>query len=108
MNGRGVLYHEGILFTAATDKGEALRKYINTIGYIPKSVMFINDKYSHIVPVAEFCEGANIPFIGLRYAYLDEKVANFPRQVALVQFYNFGRILTDEAAKRFIMEPAKN
>ncbi len=108
MNERGVLYRDGVLFTANTHKGEALRKYLQTIGYTPKSIMFINDKYSHIVPVEEFCDGANIPFVGLRYSHVDEKVKNFPHQIALVQFYNFGHILSDDAAARIVSDHLKN
>lgn len=106
-NGRGVLYHTGVLFTANTHKGEALRKYLQHIGLNPTSVMFINDKYSHIVPVEEFCESENIPFIGLRYSYLDEKVKSFPHQIALVQFYNFGHIMSDDAAERVLHDHLK-
>ncbi len=107
MNGRGVLYRDGILFTANTHKGEALRKYLEIVGFTPTSIMFINDKYSHIVPVAEYCEGISMPFVGLRYGYVDQKVNNFPKDIAMVQYYNFGHIMSDEAADRVLHEHLK-
>ena len=102
MNERGILFRSGILFTAATHKGEALRMLLKRAGYQAKSVMFVNDKYSHIVPIEEVCEGEEIPFIGLRYGHVDEKVKNFPEQIGEVQFYHFGHILTDDAAERIL------
>ena len=104
MNKRGVLFRGGTLFTAASHKGEALRKLLDAAGYQPTSVMFINDKYSHLVPVEEYCSQYGIPFVGIRYGYTDEKVKNFRKQIAEVQFYHFGHILSDEAAERILHE----
>ena len=104
MNERGVLFRGGALFTAATHKGEALRKLLEAADHRPDSIMFINDKYSHLVPVEEFCTQAGIPYCGLRYGYTDEKVKNFRKQIAEVQFYHFGHILSDDAAERILHE----
>ena len=104
MNERGVLFRGGILFTAATHKGLALKKFLETIGFQPGSVLFINDKRSHLMPVEQVCNEDQIPFKGLRYGYLDEKVKNFRKQIAEVQFYFFGHILSDEAAFRILHE----
>src|SRR4051812_39411252 len=49
LNGQnGVLYRQGILFTSGTPKGEALIKFLDTVGYHPKRVVFINDKKNHL------------------------------------------------------------
>lgn len=104
MNERGVLFHKGSLFTAATHKGEALHKFLEISGYQPSSVMFINDKYSHLIPVEEYCSQSGIPFVGLRYGHTDEKVKNFCKQIADVQFYHFGHILSNESAERILHE----
>lgn len=103
-NGRGVLFRGGILFTAATHKGEALKRFLEEAEFLPSKVIFVNDKYSHIVPVEEVCEELGIPFVGLRYGFLDQKVRNFREQVAKVQYYFFGHILSDEAAERILNE----
>lgn len=103
-NERGVLFRGGALFTAATHKGKALEKLLEAVDLKPSSILFINEKLSHILPVEDFCEKANIPFVGLRYGHTDEKVKNFRKQIAEVQFYHFGHILSNEAADRILHE----
>lgn len=107
MNGLAVLYRQGILFTANTDKGEALRKFLSAISYSPQCIIFINDKGSHIVPVENFCSQAKTPFIGLRYGYLDNRVRNFRPEIAEVQFECFGHILSDESANILLQKTCK-
>lgn len=97
-NGQGVLFRHGILFTAGSDKGAALEKFLKAIDMKPKSIVFINDKASHIAPVAKFCNKEKIPFTGLRYGLLDDRVANFRKDIAAVQLHHFGHILSDEQA----------
>lgn len=104
MNTRGVLFRGGILFTAGTHKGKALFKFLDRINDQPKSVLFINDKATHLAQIEETCEERGVPFIGLRYGYLDEKVKNFRKQIAEVQSYFFGHIMSDEAAERYLHE----
>lgn len=95
---RGVLYRKGILFTAGAHKGKALATFLAEMEELPKKILFINDKRSHIAEVEEACLALNIPFVGLRYGYLDEKVAGFSPQLAEIQWSHFGKILSDEEA----------
>jgi len=95
---KGVLFHEGILFTTATHKGVAFFKLLDQIQYEPSHVVFINDKATHIRDLEETCEERNVPFVGLRYGFLDAKVKTFQMDVAEIQFQNFGKLLTDEEA----------
>lgn len=104
MNKQGVLFRGGTLFTAGTHKGDALEKFLKAIDYQPSSIIFINDKYSHLLPVEEYCSKFEIPFTGIRYGFLDEKVKNFRKQIAEIQFYHFGHILSDKAAERILHE----
>jgi len=97
-SGRGVLFHEGILFTAASHKGNAFFKFLNQIGYTPSHVVFINDKATHIREIEEICEDLEVPFIGLRYGFLDEKVKNYQKNIAEIQYKYFNHILTDDEA----------
>lgn len=92
MNGLGVLFRQGVLFTADTHKGNALEKFLAATHYKPKAIVFINDKASHLEPCEEFCQRAQIPFIGLRYGYLDEKLKCFRPDIAEIQFEKFGSI----------------
>lgn len=98
-NGQGVLFRQGILFTAGSHKGKALDKFLQTTGIQPKRIVFINDKEDHLTPVDQFCQHAGIPFTGLRYGYLDEWVAGFRKDITAVQFVHFGHILSDEEAE---------
>ncbi len=95
---RGILFRNGILFTAGTHKGTAFLRLFE--GQLPKKVIFINDKKSDLAQVEEICEQMGIPFLGLRYGFLDEKVKNFSEELAAVQWEHFGTLLSDEAARQ--------
>ncbi|MCC5831983.1 MAG: DUF2608 domain-containing protein [Chlamydiales bacterium] len=86
---QGVLFRNGILFTSGTHKGEALFSFLDRIGYMPKHIIFINDKASHLRPVEEAAQERGVEFIGLRYAYSDPKKAAFDKQIASYQFIPF-------------------
>lgn len=97
-----ILYRKGILFTSGTHKGEALHRFFDTIDYPAMDVMFINDKLNHLTPVEEMCLREEIGFYGLRYGKTDERVKNFNRDIADVQFKHFGKILSDDEAKELL------
>lgn len=100
----GVLFRGGVLFTAGTDKGAALCKFLAQSHYCPKKIVFINDKAAHIQEVEKYCDANNIPFIGIRYGYTDEKVKNFRREIADIQREHFGHIISDEAAEKLLQQ----
>lgn len=103
----GVLYRKGILFTSGTVKGTALTTFLDNIHYHPKHIVFINDKKTHLHDVEKSVESRNIPFTGLRYSYSDERVANFCKEIAEIQWTHstFGRILSDEEAAVLLNKP---
>lgn len=96
--GKGVLFHDGILFTTATHKGNAFFKLLDELELKATHVVFINDKASHIKQLEETCIQKNVPFIGLRYGFLDEKVKSFKAELADIQFKQFGNILSNDEA----------
>lgn len=104
LNGHGVLYREGLLFTSGTPKGPALLKFLDLIGYQPKCVVFINDKQTHLQDVEQALQNRGIEFIGLRYSYGDERVARFNKKIADIQWdsSSFSRILSDEEAEKIL------
>ncbi len=104
MNGRGVLYRHGILFTSGTPKGPALEKLLKAMNYRPKKIVFINDKETHLLDVAESAKKLGIDFTGLRYSYSDERVAHFSPELAEVEFHfsTISHLLTDEEAKSLL------
>lgn len=93
----GVLFFEGILFTNGTHKGDALSKFCNLINYMPKKIVFVNDKLTHLKDIEEFCHANNIPFIGLRYGAADDFRKNFNMEIADKQSSNLNlkKISTD-------------
>ena len=101
---RGVLYHHGILFTSGTSKGEALLQLLDLIDYHPKKIVFINDKKTHLQDVEKSATSRNINFVGLRYSYSDERVANFSPEIADAQwkYSSFDHLLSDEEALDFM------
>ncbi|MCB1149869.1 MAG: DUF2608 domain-containing protein [Chlamydiia bacterium] len=100
MNGRGVLFRGGTLFTANTHKGKALFTFLDEAGYKPQRILFINDKRSHILPIEEWADQRGVPFIGLRYGFLDEKVKNLNLEITEIQWEHFGHILSDAEAQK--------
>lgn len=94
LNERGVLFRQGILFTAGTHKGKAFLHLMEK--ELPKKVLFINDKESHLRQVEESCLRAGIDFLGLRYGFLDEKVNGLCPKLVAVQWEHFGKLMSDE------------
>ncbi len=97
-----IIYKDGILFNSATHKGDALVEFFRQIDFIPKKVVFINDKHKHLASVEEGCNRLGIPFVGLRVNYLDKVVASFDPQIAKVQADTFFNILSDAQAALMI------
>lgn len=101
--GQGVLYRKGVLFTSGSPKGAALKNFLDAIGYTPSSVLFINDKKTHLEDLAGGIP-SHIPFTGLRYGYCDERVKAFSHEIAEIQWTHssFDHILSDEEAKKLM------
>lgn len=100
----GVVFKNGILFTGGLCKGESLGKLLKQFNKRPESILFIDYKAKHLIEVEKYCMKEHIPFTGLRYAYLDERVAKFNSELADIQWRHFGRILSDEDAKKLLDE----
>jgi hypothetical protein len=104
MNGQGVLYRKGILFTSGTVKGTALLHLLDHLGYAPKRIVFINDKEKHLKDIEDAVISRNIEFIGLRYSYSDARVNAFRPEIAEIQwkYSSFAHILSDAEAEQLL------
>jgi phosphoglycolate phosphatase-like HAD superfamily hydrolase len=90
---------KGIIFVdAGVDKGPALLAYLNKLKVMPKRIVFIDDKLSHIQNVSMALEPFDIHFVGIRFGGADEKVRSFNPKIADLQLEHFHRILSDEQA----------
>jgi len=96
----GVLYKKGILFAKGIEKGKVLAQFLKKIKFMPKSIVFIDDKLKHLDEVEKFCDKFKIKFLGLRYGYLDEKVKNFQGLVCDMQYKKLKNILSDAEAEK--------
>lgn len=102
IDGQGVLFRTGILFTAGAHKGKALFSLFEKLAYKPKCILFINDKRSHLLDIEETAKEQGVAFIGLRYAYSDAYKEAFDAEIAHFQFTHstFTHILSDEEARK--------
>jgi hypothetical protein len=105
---QGILYREGVLFTAGSNKGQALFKLLDQIEYHPEAIIFVNDKATHLRDVELACIDKGIPFLGLRYGFLDQKVKNFRQDLADKQLEHFGHILSNEEAEKLLKAPVED
>lgn len=91
--------HSGIIWTAGSHKGECLVEYLDHLQWKPTHVVFIDDKKDHLYNVENALQKRQIPFIGIRYGYLDAKVKAFNPQISAIQLEYFNKILSDEDAQ---------
>jgi hypothetical protein len=102
LNPWGILFRQGIMFTAGTHKGKALGFLLDELQLNPSRIVFVNDKESHIQQLQETVDARNIPFLGLRYGAVDDWVASFNPAIADVQWEQFGHIISDEQAAKLL------
>jgi phosphoglycolate phosphatase-like HAD superfamily hydrolase len=95
---QAVLFLQGVLYTSGVGKADALFALLDRDGHRPKRIVLIDDKIHHLRDVEDACAARKIPFVGLRYGYLDEKVRMFPAEIADAQWKAFAQILSDEEA----------
>ncbi len=79
------LYENGIIFCGGKDKGACFKAFLDATGFNPKHVVMADDKLKHLEHVKAVAESSNIRFNGIRYGYLDAKVAGFDIQEAHMQ-----------------------
>jgi hypothetical protein len=71
------LYVDGIIFCGNYNKGEVLVSWLKQIDYQPSKVIFVDDKLKNVKSVERALHKRDFPFYGLRYANLDDRVAQF-------------------------------
>ncbi len=83
-------YKHGILFCSNNHKGDALiallarEEMYNKEFRYPKKIVCIDDKEKNVKSIEEEAKKLGIAFVGLRYAYLDEKVTTFELTKAMI------------------------
>jgi len=92
-------YKQGIIFVGqGMEKGPCLLAYLKKLDKMPKQIVMIDDKMSHVQNIAKTIEPLGISFVGIRYGGADEKVKAFNPKIAEIQLEHFQKILSDEQA----------
>lgn len=96
-------YFGGIFFADVESKGEYLLKLFQDSPQLPKKVIFVDDKLSHVESVAAALDQLGINHECYWYTATDDKASRFDPLIANVQLYHFWisggkRIVSDEEA----------
>lgn len=94
-------YFQGILFADTDLKGEFLRKLFSDPSKYPNKVVFIDDKESQNLSVAQLCHELGIDHLCFSYAVTEAKSLKFDALIANVQLYHFilsSTMLSDQDA----------
>jgi hypothetical protein len=71
-------YHEGVLYCGGVNpKGRTLETLLKSTSYMPEKIIFVDDQLRYLTSVETVAAELKIPFIGIHYTRLDEKVKNF-------------------------------
>lgn len=86
---RPALYDAGIIFLNGQDKGPVLEEWLHQMDYRPQKMIFIDDKLNNVQSIQHVAEKERIPFIGIRYGYLDERVQHLDMQKVAKEYEQF-------------------
>ncbi len=70
-------YHAGGFFTGNNKKGEGLKILVDAAEKKPTKIIFIEDRDRHVKCVHTLEQELKISVVALRYAFLDEEIANY-------------------------------
>jgi hypothetical protein len=66
-----------IIFCEGKNKGDCLKAYLKMQEQLPSHIVMVDDKRKHLEHVMHAIESLEIPFNGIRYGFLDDKVNQF-------------------------------
>ncbi|MBF0208408.1 MAG: DUF2608 domain-containing protein [Oligoflexia bacterium] len=74
----GVLVRGGIIFVGENNvKGKVLSQFLQKIKFIPRKVVFVDDRQKHVRSVDKEMGDLGVPCVSFRYGALDERVKSF-------------------------------
>lgn len=88
------IFSRGIIFAGKNDKGKMLALFFKTINYVPKKLIYVDDRIEYVKSVESQFDNSNfgghkVEFIGIRYSFMDEKKKNFDPKVAEKGIHQF-------------------
>jgi len=84
-------FSNGIIFCGNNDKGELLFQFLEKIDFVPKKIIFIDDKLKNVTSVQKAVEKRGIEFVGIRFTQIDEIRKTFDPNEAKNQLATFKR-----------------
>lgn len=68
----------GILFCSNNDKGETLQVLFKKLKIkTPSKIVYVDDKEKYLNQIQKFADEIKIPFVGIRYSFMDNEVKSF-------------------------------
>lgn len=86
---RSCIMKHGIIFAGIYAKGDALSCFLNSIGWKPKRIIFIDDTKENVKDVAIVCKELGIPFLGLHYTAAGKECSRLDKDFARFQINHF-------------------
>lgn len=81
----GIDLRKKIIFCDGRDKGLCLQEALLQCSTLPKHLIMVDDKKSHVDSVKKIADDLGIAYHGIRYGFLDEKIKEIDMQNAHVQ-----------------------
>lgn len=76
------VFDRGILFVGGNKKGTVLESFFHVAKFLPKKIVYVDDKRGHVENLEQVCKSMNIAYTGFRYGALDEKVKRYTSKVS--------------------------
>lgn len=110
MNGRRVVYSQGVLFCDGANKGLCLIEYLKRKLSAVSDVVMLDDSMDNLENVREVMRANNFNFHGLRYSQLDDRVSRFDLQRANAKLSDYSLFFSKSVAnivKEFDLDDRK-
>lgn len=97
------IYKAGVIFaTSFHKKSDVLFKFLEENELYPESIIFVDDKISHLEDLSKACEEKNISFYGIRFSGADDDARTFNPKIADLQWCLFPLIISDKEAEELL------
>ena len=89
-----VFYRNGVLFGNGKNKGACMCAFLRQIGYFPRKIIFIDDRYPHVKNM-QVVEDEGIEYYGFHYVHENQSSHYYDSNIAQKQYENFITFFSD-------------